>query len=100
MCKQLFQQQGGLLQAGVGQHHRFGLVDRVLDHALGVQAVHGVPVEGFPGALVFVQAQGQQGEDGVVDAVGVEGHGGAPGAVGWGGDFAGINRPVQMVGNP
>ncbi len=65
----------GTLQAPDGEHHRVRLADRIGDQAFGMQPVEGVPVERLPGPPPVVQAQQQQRQHGVVDAVVVDLHG-------------------------
>ena len=48
------------------------LAGRVGNQALVVQAVQRIPIERLPGATILVQAEIEQGQDGVVDPVGVD----------------------------
>jgi len=57
--------------AGLAQQDGFGPVYRIGDVALAMQALQGVPVEGFPGAVMAVERQAEERQDGIIDLFGI-----------------------------
>jgi hypothetical protein len=43
----------GFVQAPFGQHDGFRTADRIVDEAFLMQAIHGFPVEAFPGTVLI-----------------------------------------------
>src|SRR3974390_289147 len=62
------------LQSVQGEHHRLCLADRIIDHSLLVQSVHGVPVKSLPRSVLSMKPKIKQRQHRVIDSVLVDCH--------------------------